>query len=230
MAIFLGFDRSAYPGDHIMQRLRTEAEVDFTGFYLGPAPSHGDTGWMNKRDFLASLGFGFAPIYVGQQQSPPGSLVLTGAQGVLDGDNATKLATTAGFPPTSVIYLDIETGPPAHAPFFVYYKAWAQSVIDSGFTPGFYCSHHLGAPFAAADNRALPWVYQLNAVGGSFAPPLPRPDPSHSSFNGAKVLQFAQNATLNLSGTILKPVDLNTALSADPSKLSAVDDSSPDVT
>jgi len=218
VTIFLGFDRSAYPGDNVMQRLRTEGEVDFTGFYLGPAPSHGDTGWMQKRDFLAGLGFGFAPLYVGQQQSAPGSLILTAAQGILDGRNATKLATTAGFPEASVLYLDIETGPPAHPPFFNYYKAWVQSVIDNGFIPGFYCSHHLGGPFAAADNRAVPWVYQLNAIGGNFALPLPRPDPSHSSFNGAKVLQYAQNATLNLNGTILKPVDLDTALSVDPSK------------
>ena len=229
MAIFLGFDRSAYPGDNIMQRLRTEAGVDFTGFYLGPAPSHTDTGWMNRRDFLGGLGFGFAPLYVGQQQSAPGSLTLTAAQGVIDGRNATKLATTAGFPQASEIYLDIETGPPAQPPFFVYYKAWVQSVIDNGFVPGFYCSHQLGAHFAAADNRAAPWVYQLKAVGGHFAPPLPRPDPSHSSFNGAKVLQYAQNASLNLGGTILKPVDLDTALSADPSKLSADSDPSDDV-
>jgi hypothetical protein len=217
MAIFLGFDRSGYPGNNVMQRLRAEAQIDFTGFYLAPAPSHGNTGWMGTRAFLLGLGFGFAPIYVGQQQSPPGSLNLTPAQGTIDGHNAAQLAATAGFPSGSVVYLDIETGPPAQPPFFAYYKAWVQSLIDNGFKPGVYCSHHLAAGFIAADNRAVPWVFQLAAIGGSFTPPLPRPDPSQSSFSGAKVLQYAQNANLTLGTTVIKPVDLNTALMADPS-------------
>jgi hypothetical protein len=217
MAIFLGFDRSEYPGDHVMQLLRTGAQIDFTGFYLAPAPSHGNAAWMGKRAFLLGLGLGFAPIYVGQQQSPPGSLILTHTQGKIDGQNAAQLAAGAGFQVGSVLYLDIETGPPAHPPFFAYYKAWIQSVIDNGFEPGVYCSHHLAAGFIAADNRAVPWVFQLAAIGGSFAPPLPRPDPSHSSFSAAKVLQYAQNAKLTLGTTVIKPVDLNTALMADPS-------------
>src|SRR5262245_38171774 len=116
MAIFLGFDRSAYPGDNIMQLLRNAAHLDFTGFYLAPAPSHPDTSWMGKRAFLAGLGYGFAPVYVGQQQPPPpghqspGSHIITAAQGTIDGKNATDLAGHAGFGPNSVIYLDIETG------------------------------------------------------------------------------------------------------------------------
>jgi hypothetical protein len=217
MPIFLGFDRSEYPGDNLMQRLRTEAKIDFTGFYLAPAPSHGNTGWMSKRAFLLGLGFGFAPIYVGQQQSPPGSLNLTALQGTIDGRNATQLAATAGFPVGSVLYLDVETGPPVHPPFIAYYKAWVQSVIDNGFKPGVYCSHHLAAGFIAADNRAVPWVFQLAAIGGTFTPPLPRKDPSHSSFSAAKVLQYAQNAKLTLGTTVINPVDLNTALVGDPS-------------
>jgi hypothetical protein len=217
MSIFLGFDRSEYPGDNLMQRLRAEAQIDFTGFYLAPAPSHGNKGWMDKRAFLLGLGLGFAPIYVGQQQSPPGSLILTAAQGIIDGRNATQLAATAGFPGGSVLYLDVETGPPAHPPFFVYYKAWVQSVIDNGYKAGVYCSHHLAVGFIGADNRAVPWVFQLAAIGGNFTPPLPRPDPSHSSFGAARVLQYAQNAQLSLGATVIKPVDLNTALIADPS-------------
>jgi len=217
MPIFLGFDRSEYPGDNLMQRLRAEAQIDFTGFYLAPAPSHSDKGWMDKRAFLQGQGLGFAPVYVGQQQSPPGSTNLTAPQGTTDGLNATQLAATAGFPAGSVLYLDVETGPPAKPAFFVYYKAWVQSVIDNGYKAGVYCSHHLAAAFIGADNRAVPWVFQLAAIGGNFTPPLPRPDPSHASFSAARVLQYAQNAKLNLGATIIKPVDLNTALVADPS-------------
>ena len=217
MPISIGFDRSAYPGDAVMQLLRTQAQIDFTGFYLAPAPSHHDQGWMSKRAFLQGLGLGFAPIYVGQQQSPPGSLNLTAAQGTTDGSNAADLARTAGFPDGSVLYLDVETGPPVHTPFIVYYKAWVQSVLDNGFSPGVYCSHHLAAQFIGADNRAVPWVFQLPSLGGNFAPPLPRPDPSHSSFAAAKVLQHAQNAKLTMGSTVVNPVDLNSALMADPS-------------
>jgi hypothetical protein len=79
MSVFLGFDRSEYPGDTMMSALRTEAHVAWTGFHLAPAPSHSYTGWMLKRSFLVGLGFGFAPIYVGQQQSAPGSQILTAA-------------------------------------------------------------------------------------------------------------------------------------------------------
>lgn len=229
MSIFVGFDRSEYPGDSVMRLLRTEADVAWTGFYLAPAPSHGNIGWMQKRSFLAGLGFGFAPIYVGQQQSAPGSQILTAAQGRLDGAKAERLAEEAGFPKPAVLYLDIETGPPATPAFFDYYKAWLQAVVDNGFSPGVYCSHRLAAQFIVADNRAVPWVFQLrSATPQTFVPPLPTPDPSQSSFSGAKVLQYAQNGTLVLGSTKLKPIDLDTALMADPSKPSAPDTSSDD--
>jgi len=217
MAMFLGIDRSEYPGDGMMQQLRTQGQVDFTGFYLAPAPSHGNQGWMSKRSFLQGLGFGFAPIYVGQQQSPPGSLNLTAAQGAIDGQHATQLAATAGFPNSSVLYLDVETGPPAHPAFLDYYGAWVQAVIDNGFSPGVYCSHHLAADFIGTDDRAAVWVFQFASSGGNFTPPLPRPDPAQSSFAGARVLQYAQNCHLVVGSDSLSPVDLDSALVADPS-------------
>ena len=219
MGVFLGFDRSQYPGDDVMQLLRTQAQVSWTGFYLAPAPSHSNSGWMQKRSFLEGLGFGFAPVYVGQQQPPgPGSHILTAAQGKVDGVNATQLAQQAGFPAASVLYLDIETGPPAQPPFFEYYKAWVQSVIDNGFSPGVYCSHLLAAQFIAKDSRAVPWVFQLKFSNGhNFTSSLPTPDPSQSSFTSAKLLQYAQNCKLTLGATNVNPVDLDTSLTPDPS-------------
>jgi len=223
VGIFLGFDRSEYPGDVAMGFLRRKADVAWTGFYLAPAPSHADVGWMQKRSFLVGLGFGFAPIYVGQQQSAPGSQTLTGAQGKLDGADAARLALQAGFSQLSVLYLDIETGPPAKPAFFDYYKAWVQAVVDNGFSPGVYCSHRLASQFIAADDRAVPWVFQLkSSTPQTFVPPLPTPDPSQSSFSGAKVLQYAQNGKVTLGSTTLTPVDLDTALIADPSAAPAV--------
>jgi hypothetical protein len=218
MTIFLGLDTSTYPGDNVMKLARTQANIAFTGFYLAPAPSHSDTSFMKKRAFLSGLGYGFAPVYVGQQQSGPGSHNLSSKQGTTDGKNAAQLMLTAGFPASSVVYLDVETGPPATPAFFDYYSAWVQAVIGGGFTPGVYVSHLLAAQFLAHDSRAVPWVFQLKFSGGHvFVPPLPAPDPSQSSFSGAKVLQFAQNCTLNLNGAHLSPVDLDSALVPDPS-------------
>jgi hypothetical protein len=228
MAIFLGLDTAAYPGDNVMKLARTQANIAFTGFYLGPAPSHPDTSFMKKRSFLSGLGFGFAPIYVGQQQSGPGSHLLSTKQGGIDGKNAVALMQAANFPAASVVYLDVETGPPAVPAFFDYYTAWVQAVATSGFTPGLYCSHLLAAQFLAHDSRAIPWVFQLTFSNGHvFTPPLPAPDPSKSSFSGAKVLQFAQNCTLNMAGTQLRPVDLDTALVPDPSVVPTIEPSNP---
>jgi len=79
----LGFDVSAYPGDTTMKNfIGNGAPFSFAGFYLAPAPCHFDTSWMTKRPFLAGLGYGFLPIYVGQQLSGSGckSNNLTAAQ------------------------------------------------------------------------------------------------------------------------------------------------------
>src|SRR5262249_20707466 len=124
MPVFRGFDTSIYPGDSKMLLLRNEGDVVWTGFYLGPAPSHTDDSWMSKRADLMAMSAGFAPIYVGQQQpTGPGSRILTAEQGTLDGADAAQLARDAAFPPASVIYLDIETGPPILPEFVDYYKA-----------------------------------------------------------------------------------------------------------
>ena len=218
MSVFLGFDRSDYPGDAVMKLLRTQAKLAFTGFYLAPAPSHSDVSWMGKRSFLSGLGFGFAPVYVGRQVSGPGASLQSASQGEDDGADAAQLAAQAGFPKSSVLYLDIESGPPAPQLLVGYYQAWVQGVIDSGFSPGVYCSHLLASQFMSADDRAAVWVFQLkSSAPQTFSPPLPAPDPASSSFSGARILQFAQNGTLELGNQQVTPVDLDTAVVADPS-------------
>jgi hypothetical protein len=46
----LGFDRSAYPGDGVMQSLWDSTPLGYVGVYLAPAPSHSNTAWMSKVD------------------------------------------------------------------------------------------------------------------------------------------------------------------------------------
>ena len=219
MPPFLGLDTSIYPGDTAMQTLRTQALIAFTGFYLAPAPSHGDASWMQKRAFLHGLGYGFAPVYLGQQAATgPGSHNLTAPQGTLDAHNAAQLAAQAGFPAQSVLYLDIETGPPMSPNYLAYYSAWVQGIVDRGFTPGAYCSHLLAQQVHQRDARAVLWVFRLQVNNGThFAPPLPTPNPALPDAPNATVLQYAQNCPLTVGGLTLN-VDLDSATVADPSQ------------
>ncbi len=218
-SFFLGFDRLAYPGDDFMRLLRTQAQVAWTGFYLAPAPSQPNTSWMSKRAVLGELGYGFAPIYVGQQQRGiRGSHVLTAHQGRLDGQDAVALAQDAEFPPLSVLYLDVENGPPAEDAFLEYYHGWVQGVRANGFTPGVYCSHLLAPTFHREDDSVVVWIFHLKFPNGrSYEPPLPLIDPSNSNFTTARMMQYAQNGKLSISSRNLSPIDLNSGHVADPS-------------
>lgn len=219
MPPFLGLDTSIYPGDLAMQTLSTQAHVAFTGFYLAPAPSHPDTSWMQKRAFLAGLGYGFAPVYLGQQAATgPGSHNLTAQQGTIDGQGAAHLATQAGFPVQSVIYLDIESGPPLSPDYIAYVGAWVAAVHGGGFTPGVYCSHLLAEQVQQLQPGARLWVFKLLFPNGQhFAPPLPTPDPALPDAPTATILQYAQNCPLTIGGLTLN-VDLDSATVADPSR------------
>jgi len=63
----LGFDTYKYPGDDVMRAWRhADVPYEWVGYYL-PAPCHSGRTWMGKRERLASMGWGMAVIYVGQQ-------------------------------------------------------------------------------------------------------------------------------------------------------------------
>jgi len=50
MAGHPGFDVSAFPGVSKMAKLKQNTNLEWCGFYLAPAPSHANTGWMGQRD------------------------------------------------------------------------------------------------------------------------------------------------------------------------------------
>jgi Domain of unknown function (DUF1906) len=93
---------------------------------------------MGKRKFLTDLGWGLAPIYLGQQSEGPGPRNFTSLQGYIDGGNATDLARTAGFP-ECVIYLDVE-GSMWNKNIESYFGSWIEAVTDEYYSPGVYCS------------------------------------------------------------------------------------------
>src|SRR6266704_4781770 len=161
---FAGFDRSGYPGDAIMKTLHDTTNLRFCGYYLAPAPSHSDPSWMGKRSFLQHLGFGFAPVYVGEQVEGPGSHHSSAAKGTADGNDAVNKMRTEGFTAGSCVYLDLENGPPLSPIQRDYMNSWCSAVKAGGFLPGVYCSHLMAADVHAQQPTARIWAVRVTTV------------------------------------------------------------------
>ena len=231
-SFFAGFDRLAYPGDTFMKTLYDETNLCWCGFYLAPAPSQGNTSWMSKRDYLQQMGWGFAPVYVGQQVAGPGSKIVTAAQGKLDAQDAARLASAAGFEKASILFLDIEQGPPAQKATLEYYDAWVSELEDhTNYSPGVYCSFSQVAQ-ALHDKNSLPhfWVFQINQftcgpAKGGFTQvgkntPFPTPDPAQSGVSFAQLWQFVQAASgcsVRAGGHTVVNFDFDSSTAQDPS-------------
>jgi subtilisin family serine protease len=163
-----GFDRLHYPGDEVMQALYRRTNLAWTGFYLAPAPSQGYTGWMSKASVLREMGWGLAPIFVGQQwPGGPAPHDLSTEHGTRDAATAVTLADRAGIGEGAVIYLDVEVGGRLPALLLDYCDAWFAGIRASSYRPGVYCYHADAPDQLRADNPDLFfWVYRI----GRFAP------------------------------------------------------------
>lgn len=216
-----GIDTSIYPGDAVMSHLRATTNLVWTGFYLAPAPSHPGTSWMGKRNVLLEQGWGLAPLYVGQQETGPGSHHADAAHGTADGAQAVALARQAQFPPGSVVYLDIETGGPLSSNLRAYLRSWSASVTADGFVAGAYLSH----TSAQSARQTVPdlklWVFRIKTADTNADKDAPfRSDPpSASGVADAMAWQWAQNCRIAKPGG-KQLVDLNVAATADPSRVS----------
>jgi hypothetical protein len=212
-------DSSAYPGDSVMTSLIQDTNMKWTGFYLGPTPSHSGTEWMTKRSFLVGLGWGLAPLYVGEQDSGRGSLHPSGPKGTIDATDAIHLAKGAGFPLGTVLYLDIETG--SMSPnLTAYANAWIAGVNGGGYTAGVYCSHLLGNHFAGLLKPPVIWAFNVNDQRGSYSDPFPEPNPSGSGVASARSWQYAQGVSIswNAGAKNYGNVDMDSSTVADPGK------------
>jgi len=213
---FPGLDTYAFPGDAALAWLKANSNLAWCGYYLAPAPSHGDASWMGRRAAMAGL----APIYLGQQLAGPGRHDVTEAQGALDGADAAALMASEGFAQGSYVYLDLEDGPPLRSPRTDYVLAWADAVTGAGFAPGVYCSHALAEDVHAACPRARIWAYQVATSGphpfpGHNFPDLP---PAGCGYPGAYMWQLGQSCRIGLGaapGSLM--VDLSSAVAPDPS-------------
>ncbi|SNT07034.1 Serine protease, subtilisin family [Noviherbaspirillum humi] len=234
-----GFDRLAYPGDDVMRALWQHTNLAWTGFYLAPSPSQGYTGWMSKAATLRQMGWGLAPVYVGQQwPGGPGSHILGSDQGRLDAADAIRLADQAGIGDNAVIYLDIEVGGLLPPTMLAYAQAWIAGVRGSNYRPGVYCSFlNTAAQLRENNPDVFFWVFNIN----KFAPTQARnPDGSFRTppvadsgcpfavawqyIQGAPTIPVPQDAGPALS---LATVDMDCATVLDPSYPERVDAAAP---
>jgi len=216
---FAGFDRSDYPGDDVVQWLKSNTNLVWCGYCLGPVPSHGGTTWMNRRGALVGAGWGIAPIYVGQQITGHGSLNPSATNGAKDGGQAAKLMTSEGFPPGSYVYLDIENGPPMTPPLMDYVGNWCDTVRENGYQPGIYCSHLLALDLHTLRSACRIWAYRVSTTQPHPVPqPFPDPNPSGCGYIGAYAWQLGQECIIRVPPATLSSldVDLCTAISGDP--------------
>lgn len=198
--------------------LRKQTNCVWCGFYLGPAPSHKDTGWMGQRGALEGQGWGLVPYYLGQEITGPGSHATSGPRGVIDAGNAASLMLKAGFKDGYYVYLDLENGAPFPTIQQQYVSAWTKAVQASGhYHPGVYCSHTIAAKVHAV---AAPGT-RLCVFRSSLATPhpvtgtnFPAPDPTGAS-PYATIWQRDMNAKITVAGKTTQ-VDLCTASSPTP--------------
>lgn len=216
--IYAGFDRAECPPLATMRDLIARANLRFVGLYL-PAPSSADAverSWAGKRAPLAAMGWGFLPLYVGQQHTGRGSYKESAPQGKIDGAQAVAGMRAEGFAPGSFVYLDLENGDPFPAAQQAYVGAWVDAVEAGGYRTGVYCSYRIAAGVKALRSKVRIWAFKVPTTERRYAYGLTFDAPAPSGASPfASILQNRQNVALADFGNLV--VDLNSATMADPS-------------
>jgi len=97
MPFYLGFDSGTYPGNAVMQSLKSSTPLSFAGFYLAPSPGHKDMGWMTAgAAALKAMGWGLVPVYYGQQLPSPVVTLIEPSIGPTAGGTSVSI-TGSGF-------------------------------------------------------------------------------------------------------------------------------------
>ncbi|MCD0247589.1 glycoside hydrolase domain-containing protein [Xanthomonas melonis] len=226
MTFYTGFDTDQFPGLPALDWLKNETSLAWCGYYLAPAPSHADTGWMGQRAALTAQGWGLAPVYLGQQTIGPGSHEANARQGSIDGAQAAALARAEGFPGGAVVYLDWEDGgsPPQAA--IDYIRMWIAALVEHGYSPGLYCSHARAVELLSRIGPGPTprvWAWRVSTAArhpyaGDIRHIQPA-DPAGCGYSQAILWQYEQDAVLSLPGTPCDglEVDLSYSSLADPS-------------
>jgi len=202
---YLGFDLNQYPGDDALPILRKT--FSFSSYWLGPPPGEKRSTWLGKRALLESQGFGFVILFNGRESRNLKSAVDARQKGAMDGESASKLARQEGFPPGTIIFLDVEEGGRLTPAYCEYVAAWIDSLEGANFRAGVYCS---GVPVAEGELRTITTAKDLPDhlegrklalwVFNDVCPPSPgcvfpqSPPPlAQSGIPAARIWQYAQS-------------------------------------
>jgi hypothetical protein len=203
--VYLGFDRNDYPGDANLKVLREY--FFFSGYWLNAPPGETTTSWAGKRNLVRDAGFGFLVLFNGRLDAELKKSHDPGELGRSDATAAIAAAQFEGFPPHTVIFLDVEEGGRMLPEQKAYIYAWVDGVNAAGFRAGVYCSG-IPAPEARGVTVITADDLRQNAKGRTIAywvsndacPPSPgcaypkrAPPPSKSGVTFAQVWQFAQS-------------------------------------
>src|SRR5207302_5518215 len=121
-----GWDSNDSPGHDAMELLRPDCA--FTGYWVGSPPDDATICWTGKRELLRSEGFGFVLLFAGPTSGQLRDQPYTRKRVADDTQAAAAAARREGFPPGSVIFLDIEEGGRLPSTYFTYLKAWASEL------------------------------------------------------------------------------------------------------
>lgn len=232
-----GFDTREYPGDATMIRWLEDSPYRWVGFYL-PAPCYTGTSWEGKRAGLQDMGWGLAVLFVGEQDWPEvqeaesaGAAArpappeagdrctrdnLSGDRGRADGAAAAAAASTQGFAPGTVVYLDVEPVEAISDSLAAYITGWTRGLLADGYRPGLYAharnAETLRGIMAGAngDGAAAPRLWVASPGGFSL-----RRAPAESGFS-ATIWQGVLDTHETWGGTRLR-IDQNVADRRNPS-------------
>ena len=202
---YLGFDLNEYPSDDGLPILRKT--FAFAGYWLNAPPGEKRTTWLGKRALLQSHGFGLVVLFNGRLSRNLKSSEDAKRKGMLDGENACKLARQEGFPAGTIIFLDIEEGGRLTDAYHGYLNAWIDAVTKLNFRTGAYCS---GMPVNDGNGKTITTVQDLHDhlaerklvlwVFNDACPPSPGcvfpqapPPPSQSGISDATLWQISQS-------------------------------------
>lgn len=243
----MGFDTHTYPGDRTMRAWKNApgSPYRWVGYYL-PAPCHKDGSWTGKRQSLVDMGWGMAVVYVGQQtwgRTPKPSAnrtaqlqkqgsscnadLITAARGDADGIDAIAATQKEGFPPRSIVFLDIERMEKVPPAMRDYYRAWARRLLRDGhYLPGVYVHafnaqlvhDDLKAEFAAAGVTEEPRIWVATGHGYEDGKA-----PQDVGFAFAGIWQGMIDVARRVADIKL-PIDVNVSSWTSPSEPSRVSD------
>lgn len=223
MGYYWGMDRLVYPGTTVMSNWKANSNLQFTGYYLAPAPARPTSTWMgvNARPALAAMGWGFIPLYVGHQANRTDHIgKFTTEQAEIDAREAIADAQAKGFPAGTYIYFDVEQGGTLSSEYILYVMNWCGYLKNlSSYIPSVYCSYKDTADqfknmVSGMGGRI--YCFRIGTYTGNSGVDS-APNPADCSVDYASIWQLEQDVTKTF-GDYTLVVDMNSSLYKDPSR------------